>query len=381
MACTDVTQNLPEGGCVPDAVKCVGQNLMKCHEDASGFELLKECAEDSPCGGEPPDCTSKAGDTVEACESAEQCAAQLGEVGSCRQANCVDGKCVVEVSPEGAACSDGTVCTESDGCVAGVCQGTLIDCGDGDDCTADTCDPVEACQHTPLDEGGCSDGDPCTKSDSCSGGACAGTKLDCDDGNPCTDDLCDAATGDCVNLALTGACDDGNACTEGDKCVAGKCAGDKVCPCKVDKDCEIYSTGDPCEGALSCVDDFCHSSAAAAVQCPQVGLGPCELNQCFAEEGKPVCKVISVADGTPCIDGDACTIGDICAAGSCAGELDPSQAGCGDFLLRWGVLVPNSQGGSPDGQKLKAAVGFPTLQGTAQSEAFNLRLRAIGPGH
>lgn len=47
--------------------------------------------------------------------------------------------------------------------------------------------------------------------------ACGG----CDDGNPCTDDACDAATKTCSHLPHTGSCDTGPVCG---RCVAGKCA-------------------------------------------------------------------------------------------------------------------------------------------------------------
>src|SRR4030095_14330471 len=45
----------------------------------------------------------------------------------------------------------------------------------------------------------------------------------CDDGNPCTDDLCDAATGRCAFVPDdANACTDGNGCTE-DSCLNGIC--------------------------------------------------------------------------------------------------------------------------------------------------------------
>ena len=46
----------------------------------------------------------------------------------------------------------------------------------------------------------------------------------CDDGNPCTTDLCDATSG-CSSTPNTKACNDGNVCTTGDTCSAGKCVG------------------------------------------------------------------------------------------------------------------------------------------------------------
>ncbi len=48
----------------------------------------------------------------------------------------------------------------------------------------------------------------------------------CDDGNPCTNDACDAASGSCSHTFNDGAaCDDGDACTTGDSCSGGVCAG------------------------------------------------------------------------------------------------------------------------------------------------------------
>ena len=50
---------------------------------------------------------------------------------------------------------------------------------------------------------------------------------DCDDANPCTDDLCDADLG-CVYAEVNNPCDDGNACSTGDTCSAGACIGGAV---------------------------------------------------------------------------------------------------------------------------------------------------------
>ena len=55
-------------------------------------------------------------------------------------------------------------------------------------------------------------------------------ELPCDDGNPCTDDVCAGALG-CDILPNTAACDDGDACTEGDQCTFGVCKGTAVPDC------------------------------------------------------------------------------------------------------------------------------------------------------
>ncbi len=46
---------------------------------------------------------------------------------------------------------------------------------------------------------------------------------DCDDGNPCTDDLC--AENVCTNVNNNNSCDDGDACTVDDVCSNGTCSG------------------------------------------------------------------------------------------------------------------------------------------------------------
>ena len=54
----------------------------------------------------------------------------------------------------------------------------------------------------------------------------------CDDGNPCTTDLCDSATQACQNLPNKVPCDDGDPCTVGDRCANSGCVpgtGTDVC--------------------------------------------------------------------------------------------------------------------------------------------------------
>ncbi|MEY3012577.1 MAG: hypothetical protein RIT45_1312, partial [Pseudomonadota bacterium] len=106
----------------------------------------------------------------------------------------------------GTACIDGNLCTEKESCTDGVCKGASKTCDDGDKCTTDACDDASGgCVFKPIV--GC-------------GGNCGADK-DCDDSNPCTDDACKA--GKCANDANTAPCDDGEACTWGDTCKGGIC--------------------------------------------------------------------------------------------------------------------------------------------------------------
>jgi hypothetical protein len=83
------------------------------------------------------------------------------------------------------------------------------------------------------DNVGCKTGSLCETDGMCRNGACKGTPVACDDGNPCTDDGCDPASG-CTHVPNTAPCDDGNPCTELDACLDSKCVGKpNQCPCKV----------------------------------------------------------------------------------------------------------------------------------------------------
>src|SRR5262249_10289997 len=74
------------------------------------------------------------------CNGVEVCSPEAG--------GCVAGA----PAPDGTPCPDGTVCNGDETCHAGVCTaGTPLQCEDGDTCTEDTCAPEAGCQHTPLE--------------------------------------------------------------------------------------------------------------------------------------------------------------------------------------------------------------------------------------
>jgi hypothetical protein len=78
-------------------------------------------------------------------------------------------------SPDGSPCDDANACTTGDTCVAGACTpDATIPCpDDGNPCTEDVCVPATGTCGAPA-TGTCDDGDPCTTSDVCAGGACGG---------------------------------------------------------------------------------------------------------------------------------------------------------------------------------------------------------------
>lgn len=171
----------------------------------------------------------------------------------------ITGACVFTLVP-GTPCDDGIPCTTNDVCVNGICRGTPKDCNDGNPCTVDVCDPVTGeCVSTIPPGNACDDGDPCTENDVCVNGVCRGTRRICNDGNPCTVDSCNPVTGACTFTIVPGSpCDDGNPCTVNDTCANGVCVG-------FPRNCD---DGDPCTA------DSCDPFTGACVH-TFVGGGPC----------------------------------------------------------------------------------------------------------
>ena len=195
------------------------------------------------------------------------------------------GQCTCRCSSD-AECSDDNACNGAETCQGGVCvSGLPLDCDDGNPCTRD-CDPTVGCMNTPLADGtGCSDDDACTRVDTCQGGVCvSGEARDCNDGNPCTDDVCDPRTG-CRHTPFPDGtpCVDGNACTFAEVCYVGRCVAGGTLNC---------GDGNPC------TDDTCD---------PALG-----------------CRHTPVQDGAVCSDSNACTAGDACRHGACIGGPPPN---------------------------------------------------------
>ena len=209
------------------------------------------------------------------CDGDEDCVGVLEEGDFCRRVRCLEGGCVVEALADGQACADGDACTVADACLSGECTGAPRACADGNPCTEDSCDPNAGCVFTAMVAGACDDQSVCTVEDHCADGVCTGSLVDCDDGEVCTSDTCDASLG-CQNLPAEGPCDDDSTCSENDRCVEGACAGDPV----------------NCDDGNSCTDDAC-------------------------VEGEGCASVDNVAS---CDDLNSCTNADTCAHGTCIGE-------------------------------------------------------------
>ncbi len=237
--------------------------------------------------------------------------------------------CVNTPANEGAACNDGSVCTVGDVCKNGGCKGVGIVCGDGNPCTADSCDVVKGCLYTPF-SGPCNDGNNCTLGDICTAGKCIpGAPTVCSDGNACTDDLCQVGTGACVfNGNNANNCSDNNPCTSDDHCALGKCTGGNVMLVCDDKNgctsdvCDpnngclyINNPAAPCTDSNACtIDDACLGGVCTSGLPKLCG----DANQCTSDKCDPVkgC-VFTPLDNVVCDDVNACTGGDLCKGGAC----------------------------------------------------------------
>ena len=263
---------------------------------------------------------------------------KYGESGTCT------GKRVCTADGLGECDAAEPTAEECDGldndCDGDIDEPTLIDddyvslCNDDNPCTKDSCLGANGCEAVALTEGECLDGNPCTVADHCEAGVCIGEAVDCDDDNPCTEDLC-TETGGCDYLPAPGNCDDGNVCTLGDHCSDSQCVGEAVnCQCLTNDDCADLEDENLCNGTLYCdqsqVPYTCAVKEDSVVDCP-LPTGPdapCLARQCDADSG--ACSLVPAGDGAACDDLDSCSLGDTCADGACSGG---PAANCNDGNL------------------------------------------------
>jgi hypothetical protein len=192
-------------------------------------------------------------------------------------------------------------------------------CDDGNPCTLNVCEPG-GCSSTPLPDGSdCSlDG----AAGSCSAGLCqpppgCTSDTQCSDGDPCNgEERCAAGT-----------CTPGDplVCSSFDSCSVASCAAGVGCVEEPEPDGGVCDDGDPhsagdrcvggrCIGEYECVAD---SDCADADVCN--GQERCETFQCVS--GSP-------QDGLACDDGDPGTANDQCAAGACVGTVIVAEPDC-----------------------------------------------------
>jgi len=266
--CTDDSCTLADG--------CSYVNSVGPCSDGDACSVGEACLNGACVGGQPDDC-----DDGNAC-SDDNCDPVIG--------------CTYTDSP--ATCEDGDACTMYDFCLNLACVGgPEVLCGDGVNCTNDSCDSQLGCVFDPVI---CDDDDACTIEvcDELIGMCNFGpnpTMVDCDDDNACTDDACDPETG-CYYEDISDTCDDGDSCTE-DGCDAQSgctsvpidcddgdaCTNDVCDPQSGQCESDVFT----CDDMNQCTDDWCD---------PLTGCQSDQENVCIADEGVS-CTVPGCEDG------------------------------------------------------------------------------------
>ncbi|AKT41768.1 MYXO-CTERM sorting domain-containing protein [Chondromyces crocatus] len=319
-ACSAALGATADGVCTPlTGVAC---------NDGNGCTQTDTCQAGVCFGADPVVCVAQ-----DACH----------EPGTC---NPVTGQCSAPIKPNGSPCDDGSACTQSDTCQGGTCTGqNPVICPMVDSChVVAACDVATGiCPVTEKPDGAaCDDGNACTQLDTCLSGVCVGVnEVICPTLDACHDQgVCNPATGMCVNPAKPNgtSCDDGNACTQSDSCQGGACVGANPVLCPAPGVCHsagicnpgtgqcvgiaplpegtVCDDGDPCTSTDRCSQGACGGTAvvcAALDECHAPGV-------CDASAGG--CTNPALPDNTPCTGG-------ICVDGTCQIVLPTGSGGGG----------------------------------------------------
>lgn len=206
---------LPDGSPCDDGDGCTGGDLCKGGVCTAGVDLACGCTQDADCAamddGDPCNgiwrCQGNGADaacaidplTVVVCDASADtaCVANL-----CQSST---GKCDMKAIHEGDPCTaQGNMCSAATVCLSGKCLANGAgECDDGNPCTLNACDAAKGCvfKSKAIDGKACdADGQPCVTADVCKDGSCeSGPPKNCDDGDPCTADACDSDTGACTH--------------------------------------------------------------------------------------------------------------------------------------------------------------------------------------
>ncbi len=300
---TDCNDSNPctKDSCNP-ATGCAYQLVAGPCDDGNPCTLNDTCKNGACSPGAAPDCN---------------------DTNACTSDSCENGLCVH--APLSGACNDGNACTVGDICEAGKCvPGNAASCDDAEPCTTDACDPKTGCVHF-LNTVPCDDSNLCTTGDKCDKGKCTGgAPLTCNDNNSCTDDSCDAKSG-CIFTPNKAPCDDGSLCTQGDSCSKGWCAGgapvdcDDKNPCTDDLcnfvlGCQHFDNSVVCNDLNACTaNEFCSKGSCGG----GVPIVCDDKNGCTDDTCDPQKGCVFVNNTASCSDGNACTTGDTCKDGQC----------------------------------------------------------------
>jgi hypothetical protein len=268
-------------------------------------QCLPPCGTGAPCD-DHDDCTFNTSCTSSgACEGTTlDCHDDPGPCGARRSCNGT-AYCTVSWPGQETPCDDKQACTEGGHCNgAGGCEGLVPSCPTEEATCARTvdCDGNGGCTYdNPLWTTPCTDNDPCTHSEHCSGSgygpeACVWNSVTvCPNGpSPCVISTCNVEGGCDLRFAEPGTpCDDGNICTVDDVCDdKGGCAGllgTPVYRCHdAAKDRDYYKVGwPPVCNMTSCVS---FENQGSVWRLPPAGVDEMRTLYLFATGIGPTCS-------------------------------------------------------------------------------------------
>ena len=357
-------EHCDSGACVSDPVNCDDGN--PCTQDtcdlAAGCQYEDQpdgssCSDGNVCNGEETCHGGNCGSgPAPNCDDGDPCTADsCTSPGGCRHIPTNDPTCGCVMDTD---CVASSACTTNERCVGGSCVSDTVNCDDGNPCTSDSCDAIFGCRNLPVVDGiACGDGGDVCNPETCQGGTCLpGAPPTCDDGNPCTIDGCDPVAG-CTVQTMAGCffCNtdmecrdrDSSACTVNERCVSHACVSDPLTcndgnPCTTDScDAATGCTFTPVPNGQSCGDldpcnglETCQSGTCTPGTAPLCDDGnPCTVDACDSNSGCTHTAVQGCSAMCPCCvsdsdctDSDPCTVNERCVAGSCTS--DPRN--CGD---------------------------------------------------
>ncbi len=355
--CTDegVCEYSPQSVCT-GAPKCPTGPCEELHFDAEtgAYEVVDTCTANGLCT--LPVCNADGSCSyVEKCpDNSSQglvsaCSPQSGECNwksdcssddPCLSGDLVDGECVFESKCAPPNACQVVNCSQQ----TGECLYGPIDCDDEDPCTEDWCHPALGCVSSPAcckSDEDCLDENPCT-TDLCVADLCLHDDSDLefcclgdgdcspggkwDDGNIFTDGKCNTVLNLCEYLWSDVPCISPQDCDDGEPCSKDICLGSQGCAhvelfgcCETDNDCDIVAA----DMSAVCVSNVCKSTCLKCLgdedDCTREFCDPSQLptdpmpEDCLC---KPLC------DGKEC-GPDSC--GGLC--GWCSGDFDSCISG------------------------------------------------------
>ena len=141
--------------------------------------------------------------------------------------------CVTGTAPDGTACGSDNACLQGGRCTGGACVGSPVSCDDHDACTVDACEPAGGCVHFAV--------------------TCAEPE------DPCQVARCDPALGCATSPAA-----DGTACGESDCATARVCLGG-TCQSLAVPDGHACGGESPCRARGRCQAQSCVQPPATAL--------------------------------------------------------------------------------------------------------------------